>query len=85
MVRSGHLNSYPLGMKGIGESGTVGATPAVQNAVLDALAPYGVTHLDMPLTPLKIWEALASPAGKVSTGQPPTVPAQTLQSGSAST
>jgi carbon-monoxide dehydrogenase large subunit len=48
----------PLGMKGIGESGTVGATPAVQNAVLDALTPYGITHLDMPLTSLKIWEAL---------------------------
>lgn len=54
----------PLGMKGIGESGTVGATPAVQNAVLDALAPYGIAHLDMPLTSLKIWEALASSAGR---------------------
>jgi len=53
----------PLGMKGIGESGSVGATPAVQNAVLDALTPYGITHLDMPLTSLKIWEALQSSSG----------------------
>jgi len=54
----------PLGMKGIGESGTVGATPAVQNAVLDALTPYGITHLDMPLTSLKIWEALRTASGR---------------------
>ena len=47
-----------LGIKGAGEAGTIGATPAVANAVLDALAPLGVTHLDMPLTPLKIWEAI---------------------------
>ncbi len=49
-----------LGLKGAGEAGTIGATPAVVNAVLDALAPLGITHLDMPLTPLKIWEALAA-------------------------
>ena len=48
----------PLGAKGIGEAGTVGATPAVQSAVIDALAPYGVRHLDMPLTPEKVWRAL---------------------------
>lgn len=48
----------PLGAKGIGESGTIGATPAVQSAVLDALAPLGVTHLDMPLTPQKVWNAI---------------------------
>ncbi len=48
----------PLGMKGIGESGTVGAAPAVQNAILDALRPYGVRHLDMPLTPERIWRAI---------------------------
>jgi len=60
----------PLGMKGIGESGSVGATPAVQNAVLDALAPYGITHLDMPLTSLKIWEALQSSSGIGLKGQP---------------
>jgi carbon-monoxide dehydrogenase large subunit len=47
-----------LGAKGIGESGTVGATPAVQNAVIDALAPYGVRHLDMPATPERVWRAI---------------------------
>jgi carbon-monoxide dehydrogenase large subunit len=47
-----------LGLKGAGEAGTIGATPAVVNAVLDALAPLGITHLDMPLTPLKVWEAI---------------------------
>ena len=48
----------PLGAKGIGESGTIGATPAVQNAVVDALAHLGVTHIDMPLTPERVWRAL---------------------------
>jgi aerobic carbon-monoxide dehydrogenase large subunit len=45
----------PLGVKGIGEAGTIGSTPAVVGAVVDALAPFGVTHIDMPLTPQKIW------------------------------
>jgi carbon-monoxide dehydrogenase large subunit len=49
-----------LGIKGAGEAGTIGATPAAVNAVLDALAPLGITHLDMPLTPLKIWQAIQS-------------------------
>jgi len=48
----------PLGVKGTGESGTIGVTPALVNAVMDALAPYGITHLDMPLTSEKIWQAL---------------------------
>ncbi|MBX7199913.1 MAG: xanthine dehydrogenase family protein molybdopterin-binding subunit [Rhodospirillaceae bacterium] len=47
-----------MGIKGAGEAGTIGATPAVVNAVLDALSPLGVTHLDMPLTPLKLWQAI---------------------------
>lgn len=47
-----------LGIKGAGEAGTIGATPAVANAVLDALAPVGVTHIDMPMTPVKIWQAI---------------------------
>ncbi|HEV8295889.1 MAG TPA: xanthine dehydrogenase family protein molybdopterin-binding subunit [Acidimicrobiales bacterium] len=47
-----------LGAKGIGESGTIGATPAVQNAVVDALAHLGVRHLDMPLTPERVWRAI---------------------------
>jgi carbon-monoxide dehydrogenase large subunit len=45
----------PLGVKGIGEAGTIGSTPAVVNAVVDALAPFGVAHIDMPLKPEKIW------------------------------
>lgn len=47
-----------LGAKGIGESGTIGATPAVQNAVCDALAHFGVRHVDMPCTPERVWQAL---------------------------
>jgi carbon-monoxide dehydrogenase large subunit len=47
-----------LGAKGIGESGTVGATPAVHNAVIDALSHLGIRHLDMPLTPERVWRAL---------------------------
>jgi carbon-monoxide dehydrogenase large subunit len=47
----------PLGVKGIGEAGTIGSTPAVQNAVVDALAHLGVRHLDMPLTPERVWRA----------------------------
>ena len=50
----------PLGAKGIGESGTIGATPAVQNAVVDALAHLGVAHIDMPLTPERVWRAIAA-------------------------
>ncbi len=48
----------PLGVKGMGESGTICVTPALVNAVLDALLPFGVAHLDMPLTPEKIWTAI---------------------------
>jgi len=50
----------PLGAKGIGESGTIGATPAVQNAVVDALAHLGVRHLDLPVTPERVWRAITS-------------------------
>jgi aerobic carbon-monoxide dehydrogenase large subunit len=55
----------PLGVKGIGESGAIGAPPTIVHAVLDALASFGITHLDMPLTPQKIWAAIrdARPAG----------------------
>jgi carbon-monoxide dehydrogenase large subunit len=49
----------PLGAKGIGESGTIGSTPAVLNAVLDALTPYGIDYLEMPLTPHRIWSAMS--------------------------
>jgi aerobic carbon-monoxide dehydrogenase large subunit len=48
----------PLGVKGIGEAGCVGAPPAMVSAVCDALKPFGITHLDMPLTPPKIWRAI---------------------------
>jgi carbon-monoxide dehydrogenase large subunit len=48
----------PLGVKGIGEAGATGSAPAVVNAVLDALAPLGVTHIDMPLTPFRVWTAI---------------------------
>ena len=48
----------PLGAKGIGESGTIGSTPAIHNAVVDALSHLGVTHIDMPCTPERVWAAL---------------------------
>ena len=48
----------PLGVKGVGEAGTIASTPAVVNAVLDALSPFGVTHIDMPLTAPKVWRAI---------------------------
>ena len=50
----------PMGFKGIAESGTIGGPPAVQNAVVDALAHLGVRHLDMPLTPERVWRAIGS-------------------------
>jgi carbon-monoxide dehydrogenase large subunit len=48
----------PLGAKGIGEAATIGSTPAVQNAVIDALAHLGVRHIDMPCTPERVWAAI---------------------------
>ncbi|MBI4264087.1 MAG: xanthine dehydrogenase family protein molybdopterin-binding subunit [Acidobacteria bacterium] len=48
----------PLGAKGVGEAGTIGATPAIANAVIDALRPLGVRHLDLPLVPEKVWRAI---------------------------
>jgi len=48
----------PLGAKGIGEAGTIGATPAVHNAVIDALAPLGVRHIEMPLTSERVWQTI---------------------------
>jgi carbon-monoxide dehydrogenase large subunit len=53
----------PLGVKGVGESGTIGAPPAVVNAVVDALRPFGVDHLDMPLTSETIWQAIDEERG----------------------
>ena len=48
----------PLGVKGIGEAGCVGAPPAIVGAVCDALKPFGITHVDMPLTPPRVWHAI---------------------------
>src|SRR5712691_9249573 len=52
----------PLGAKGIGEAGTIGSTPAVQNAIVDAVAPLGVRHIDMPASPQRVWQALREAA-----------------------
>jgi len=52
----------PLGAKGIGEAATIGSTPAVVNAVVDALSPFGVRHLDMPLRPERVWRAMQDSA-----------------------
>jgi carbon-monoxide dehydrogenase large subunit len=61
----------PLGAKGIGEAGTIGSTPAVQNAVIDAVAHLGVRHIDMPATPERVWTAIseAREARKESTAR----------------
>jgi aerobic carbon-monoxide dehydrogenase large subunit len=53
----------PLGAKGVGEAGTVGALPALLNAVNDALAPLGAAPLDMPVTPERVWQAIQGAAG----------------------
>jgi len=53
-------NINPLGAKGIGEAGTIGATPAVQNSVVDAVSHLGVTHIDMPTTPARVWAAISA-------------------------
>ena len=66
----------PLGAKGIGESGTIGSTPAVQSAVIDALAHLGVRHLDMPATPERVWRAIQTSSGPGSAAQGRLVPGQ---------
>jgi carbon-monoxide dehydrogenase large subunit len=58
----------PLGAKGIGEAGTIGSTPAVQNAIIDALAHLGVRHIDMPASPQRVWRALQSAPGAAAAG-----------------
>ena len=65
LVRDINMNHHPtlsrvspLGVNGMGEAGCTGALPALTNAVMDALRPLGITHLDMPLTPAKIWSAI---------------------------
>jgi carbon-monoxide dehydrogenase large subunit len=54
----------PLGVKGAGEAGAIGAPPALVNAVVDALAELGIEHLDMPLTPERLWQAIRTAAGR---------------------
>jgi aerobic carbon-monoxide dehydrogenase large subunit len=61
-----HIN--PMGAKGIGESATIGSTPAAQNAVIDALSHLGIAHIDMPLTPERVWRALQEAAGRPADG-----------------
>ncbi len=65
-LRVGHhvvpCTTNPLGVKGAGESGVAGSLPSAVNAVLDALASRGVTHLDLPMTPARIWAALRTGA-----------------------
>ena len=50
----------PMGVKGVGEAGTIGSSPAIVNAVVDALSHLGVRHIDMPTTPMRVWEVLAA-------------------------
>jgi aerobic carbon-monoxide dehydrogenase large subunit len=58
----------PLGAKGVGEAGTIGATPAVKNAVVEALAHLGVRHLDMPTSPERVWRAIADARAAATRG-----------------
>ena len=57
-----------LGVKGIGEAGTIAATPTVTAAVLDAIRPLGVAWIDMPLTPLRVWQAIQEAGGAPEEG-----------------
>jgi aerobic carbon-monoxide dehydrogenase large subunit len=59
----------PLGAKGIGEAGTIGSTPAVQNAVVDAVNDLGVRHIDMPTSPQRVWRALRAAQQKAERDQ----------------
>ena len=61
---------HPIGAKGVGESATVGSPPAVVNAVIDALKPFGVRHADMPLTPARVWRRHAGPPDPHRPGDP---------------
>jgi len=56
--------SNPLGVKGVGEAGTIGATGAIANAVIDALSPLGIRHLDLPFTPERVWRAIQEKGGR---------------------
>jgi carbon-monoxide dehydrogenase large subunit len=58
--------SNPLGVKGVGEAGTIGAPPAVINSVVDALSPLGIRHIDMPASPMRVWKAIQNAKGQPS-------------------
>jgi len=58
--------SNPLGVKGVGEAGTIGAPPAVINSVVDALSPLGIRHIDMPASPMRVWKAIQNARGQQS-------------------
>jgi len=60
-----------LGAKGVGEAGTIAASPAVTNAVIDALRPLGVTYINMPLSPMRVWEAISDAKGTSPKGGVP--------------
>ena len=61
--------SNPLGVKGVGEAGTIASTPAVINAVVDALRPFGINDIDMPATPERVWRLLhGSDADRAAAG-----------------
>ena len=62
--------SNPLGVKGVGEAGTIGSPPAVINAVIDALEPFGVKHIDMPASPMRVWKAIRNAQGLQSGDRP---------------
>ncbi len=64
----------PLGAKGVGEAGTIGAIAALMNAVLDALAPLGVEHLDMPFTPDRVWQAIRAARARATDAARPAAP-----------
>ncbi|MCP3975069.1 MAG: molybdopterin-dependent oxidoreductase, partial [bacterium] len=53
----------PMGVKGIGEAGTIGSAQTIVNAVVDACSPFGVKHIDMPLRPRKVWDAIQKARG----------------------
>ncbi len=56
----------PLGVKGAGEAGNVGALPAVANAIVDALSEFGIRHIEMPATPERVWRAIRAAQNKIS-------------------
>ncbi|MFQ5468012.1 MAG: xanthine dehydrogenase family protein molybdopterin-binding subunit, partial [Kiloniellaceae bacterium] len=64
MVENFPCTTNPMGVKGAGEAGSIGASPAVINAIVDALAPLGVCHIDMPATPERVWRAISAAQAK---------------------